>query len=109
MHSIDLLKAYDMVRKETIIKQLNEWNIDIDTARTINSFLSNRYIKVTNQNKVSNPYLLQHGIRQGSSLSCRLFKIYVTSLSIVLNSISDLTHFINADDIILVALAQVNP
>lgn len=76
----DLEKAYDTTWHYGIIKKLYKMGIKGKMIRFINSFLSERYIKVRVGNHVSRPFLQEEGVPQGSVLSVTLFAIAINGV-----------------------------
>ena len=81
----DLEKAYDTTWRFGIIKELFRMGIKGKIIRFINSFLSDRYIKVRVDryikvrvgNYVSQPFFQEEGVPQGSVLSVTLFAVAI--------------------------------
>ena len=76
----DLEKAYDTTWRMGILKQLVKMGIQGNMLKFIQSFLSNRFIKVRVGRSVSKPYLLEEGIPQGSVLSVTCFAVAINSI-----------------------------
>ena len=76
----DLEKAYDTTWRHGIIQQLHNIGIKGNMIRFIDSFLSDRFIKVRNGNQISNPFKLEEGIPQGSVLSVTCFIIAINEI-----------------------------
>ena len=80
----DLQKAYDTTWRHGIIKQLYKMGIKGNMIRFINSFLSERYIKVKVGDKISSPYVQEEGVPQGSVLSVTCFAVAINSIAEVI-------------------------
>ena len=76
----DLEKAYDTTWRYGIVKQLYKMGICGNMIRFIQSFLSNRYLKVKVGNSISSPFLQEEGVPQGSVLSVTLFAVAINSI-----------------------------
>ena len=76
----DLEKAYDTTWRYGIIKQLYNKGIRGNMIRFIESFLTDRLIKVRVGNKLSSSYELEEGVPQGSVLSVTCFAIAIDSI-----------------------------
>ena len=77
---LDLEKAYDSVWKQVILNQLLKLDIKGHLAFYIKNFLENRSIKVKVGNFLSDNFVLDLGVPQGSSLSVTLFLIAVNTI-----------------------------
>ena len=76
----DLEKAYDTTWRYGIIKQLYDKGIRGNMIRFIDSFLTERLIKVRVGNTLSDLYELEEGVPQGSVLSVTCFAIAIDSI-----------------------------
>ena len=76
----DLEKAYDRTWRYGIIKELHKMGIQGKMLRFIDSFLSDRYIKVRVGNDLSRPFLQEEGIPQGSVLSVTCFSVAINNI-----------------------------
>ena len=76
----DLEKAYDTTWRLGILKELSKMGIGGKMIRFIHSFLSDRYIKVRVGNTISEPFLQEEGVPQGSVLSVTLFSIAINGI-----------------------------
>ena len=77
---LDFENAYDKSWKNHILQQLENFKICGHLPHFIQNFLTNRSIKVTVNNQISNSANLEMGVPQGSSLSATLFLISVNSI-----------------------------
>ena len=77
---LDLAKAYDTVWRQVILNQLMRFDIKGHLAFYIKNFLENRKIKVKVGNFLSENFLLDLGVPQGSSLSVTLFLIAINTI-----------------------------
>ena len=76
----DLEKAYDTTWRHGILKKLHNMGIQGNMINFINSFLSERFIKVRVGNTLSNPFLQEEGVPQGSVLSVTCFAIAINDI-----------------------------
>ena len=76
----DLEKAYDSTWRFGIIKALFKMGIKGKIMRFINSFLSDRFIKVRVGNHISKPFPQEEGVPQGSVLSVTLFAVAINEI-----------------------------
>ena len=76
----DLEKAYDTTWRAGILIQLVDWGIVGNMFYCLQDFLSERYMKVRVGSSISNAYLQEEGIPQGSVLSPTLFSIAFNGL-----------------------------
>ena len=95
----DLEKAYDTTWRFGIIKELHNMGIGGNMIRFINSFLSERYIKVRVGNMLSSPYLQEEGIPQGSVLSVTCFSVAINNIVKAVSSPVKCSLFV--DDFVL--------
>ena len=77
---LDIEKAYDTCWKQVILDQLVKFNINGHLAWYIQNFLENRSIKVKIGDKLSEKFLLDLGVPQGSSISCTLFLLAINTI-----------------------------
>ena len=77
---LDLEKAYDSVWKQVILNQLLKFDIKGHLAFYIKSFLEHRSIRVKVGNFLSQTFLLDLGVPQGSSISVTLFLIAINTI-----------------------------
>lgn len=82
---LDLEKAYDTCWKHHILQEIKNFGLRGHLPNFVQNFLSNRKIKVKIDNVFSNPFLLEMGLPQGSSLSVTLFLIAINSITKFLN------------------------
>ena len=76
----DLEKAYDTTWRFGILKQLHKMGIRGRMVNFIHSFLSVRLIKLRVGNTLSQPFMQEEGIPQGSVLSVTLFSVAINSI-----------------------------
>ena len=76
----DLEKAYDTTWRLGIIKRLQEIGIKGNMINFLQSFLSDRYIKVRVGSSLSSSFEMEEGVPQGSVLSVTCFAIAIDSI-----------------------------
>merc|ERR1711862_1040873 len=77
---LDIEKAYDMLWRYSITKAMSELGFTGNLPNFIINFLSDRYIRVRVGDKLSDAFLIENGIPQGSVLSCLLFSMIINSI-----------------------------
>ncbi|KAI5738828.1 hypothetical protein M8J77_011653 [Diaphorina citri] len=77
---LDVQKAYDMTWRYKILKKLHTLGISGYLLRYLSKFLYNRRIRVKCNGILSDTFLLENGIIQGSSLSPLLFIVFMDDL-----------------------------
>ena len=92
---IDLEKAYDMVWRHLVLSTLKRLGLKGNLPKFIKNFLSNRKIKVRIGDFLSQDFLLENGLPQGSVLSCMLFSIIINS---IFEGIHNITESLFCDD-----------
>ena len=78
--SLDLKKAFDFVNHEILLQKLYHYGFRSKMFKLLTSYLSECYICVKIDGKVSSSRLLDHGVPQGSILGPVLFLLYVNDL-----------------------------
>lgn len=76
----DLEKAYDTTWRTGIMKQLHKMGMCGRMVRFIHSFLTDRFFKVRVGNSLSQPFVQEEGVPQGSVLSVTLFSVAINSV-----------------------------
>jgi ribonuclease HI/exonuclease III len=76
----DLEKAYDTTWRYGILRQLHDWGIRGHMAHFLSNFLNDRYFRVRVGDCLSERYLQENGVPQGSVLSVTLFAVAVNSV-----------------------------
>ena len=77
---LDIEKAYDMLWRYSIAQALRELGLVGHLPKFIMNFLNNRSIRVRIGDILSEAFLIENGIPQGSVLSCILFLIVINSI-----------------------------
>ena len=75
--ALDYTKAFDLVWRDGLLVKMMSLNIRGKIINWIKHFLNNRNNIIKIENVTSNPYCLDNGIPQGSSLSPTLFLIMI--------------------------------
>ena len=106
-------KAYDSVWHDGLFSQLERLNIRGNFLAIIKDMYKNSHCAVKIQNKVTNFFKCEKGVRQGCPLSPILFNIFINTLALDLdNSSTDSLELPNgsrisclmyADDVILIS------
>ncbi|XP_062534266.1 uncharacterized protein LOC134203408 [Armigeres subalbatus] len=99
--SLDLSKAYDTTWRYGILRTLKSWRIRGRMLNLLQSFLSERTFQVSIGGHMSQEYLLENGVPQGSVLSVTLFLVAMQPIFRVLPAGVEILLY--ADDILLVA------
>jgi exonuclease III len=95
---LDLSAAFDTIDHSILLERLSSWFGITSTALSwLKSYLLNRSFHVNIDKFKSSPYLLLHGVPQGSVLGPLLFILYTTPLSTVISE-SSTHHQLYADD-----------
>ena len=76
----DLEKAYDTTWRQGIINKIYKMGIRGNMIKFLDSFLSNRYIKVKVGSSLSSPFIQEEGVPQGSVLSVTCFAIAINEI-----------------------------
>ena len=111
---IDFKKAYDTVNRAKLLNKLQEIGVSGTFLRNIQALYSKTEYKIKLKNKVLEAISSNLGLKQGCPLSPLLFNIYISDLGSYLStSDSDpklhgtyISHFLYADDLVLVATSK---
>lgn len=77
---IDFKKAFDTVWRDGLFYKMLQNNIGGSFAKLIQNMYSNTYIQIKLDNKVSEPFHDNIGVKQGCMLSPSLFKLFIGDL-----------------------------
>ena len=69
----DLEKAYDTTWRYGILKKMHEWGFRGQLPFFVKNFLEECYFRVRIDNTLSNQFVMENGVPQGSTLSVNLF------------------------------------
>lgn len=97
----DLEKAYDMTWRHGVLEKMYRWGFRGNLPKFIQSFLSDRRLRVRNGDMLSTSRFLENGIPQGSTLSVTLFAIAVNDLAASLQP--EIGKCMYVDDIVIFA------
>ena len=110
---LDFKKAYDSVWHDGLFSQLERLNIRGNFLAIIEDMYKNSHCAVKIQNKVTNFFKCEKGVRQGCPLTPVLFNIFINTLARDLdNSSTDSLELLNGsrrsclvyvDDVILIS------
>jgi len=78
--ALDLEKAYDMVWRNRALKIIQESDINGKMFIFLRNFLKNRTIQVKAHNELSNIYLTENGLPQGSVISVTMFLLAINNI-----------------------------
>ena len=82
---LDFPKAFDSVNHELLIFKLHNFGLEDGTLHWINSYLLNRELSVRIKGNVSDPFLANYEVPQGSHLGALLFILLLMTLLVVSN------------------------
>lgn len=78
--ALDLEKAYEMVWKHRVLVLPEQFEVKGNLLSFVKNFLTKRTIRVKIDNTLSEPYLTENGLPQGSVLSVILFFISINNV-----------------------------
>ena len=111
---IDFSKAFDTIPRDKLLNKLLGYDIKGNFFNTIKNIYTNDRACVKINNKITNVFNINQGVRQGCILSPLLFNIFMSDLPEILDSANqkanpESTHpncLIWADDIILLSESE---
>lgn len=77
----DIKGAFDMTWRYGILKEIYDYGIRGTLPKFIESFLKGRTFRVRVGDSLSNLKVLENGVPQGSTLSCKLFNIAINRIA----------------------------
>jgi hypothetical protein len=84
---LDLRKAYDLVPHERLFYKLKKFGLGDKMVNFIRRMYDNTYMRVRVNNRLTEPFKYERGVRQGCPTSPLLFNIYIND---ILDNISPL-------------------
>jgi hypothetical protein len=78
---IDFKTAYDKVNRNQLYKAMLELSIPLKLVRLTQAMMDDTTAKVKVQNKLSESFRIQTGLRQGDALACILFNIALEKIT----------------------------
>ena len=76
----DMEKAYDTTWRHGVLKKFHKMGVKGNMLRFLNSFLSNRYLKVRVGSTLSSSFCQEEGVPQGSVLSVTCFAVAINGI-----------------------------
>ena len=111
---IDFSKAFNTIPRNHLLQKLLNYNIKGNFFNTIRNIYANDMACVKVENKLTEQFKINQGVRQGCVLSPTLFNIYMSDLTTHLNAAQgklrigtdDISCLIWADDIVLLSESE---
>jgi hypothetical protein len=80
MFTLDVQGAFDAVLKRRLLRRMTEQGWPLSLLQLIDSFLSDRQLRVRLEKETTGNYRAKCGTSQGSSLSLVLYMLYLAEL-----------------------------
>ena len=82
--ALDQEKAYDKIRHDYLWAALERFNVPQNFIQTVKALYSHAHTHVAINGKLSRPFKITRGVRQGDPLSCALFNLAIEPLACTL-------------------------
>ena len=112
---IDFKKAYDLVNRDKLLETLRGYDIGGKLWNNIQAIYKSVQYTIKIKNSAMDPISSNLGLKQGCPLSPLLFNLYINEIAKHLSPTADdsillqnekVTHFMYADDLIIVAATK---
>ena len=108
---IDASKAFDRIDYHTLFKKLMKHGTPLYLVKFLCYWCINQRFSIMWGGKLSDPFKIRNGLRQGGLLSPHLYNLYVYDLSVSLNGLAVgcyaggqlINHLYYADDLVIIA------
>lgn len=94
---LDLSAAFDTIDHNLLLKDLKDSGINGNALLLVDSYLNERFQKVSLNDSVSKQLKLSYGVPQGSVLGPVLFSLYSSKLAMIMSA-HDVRYHLYADD-----------
>src|SRR6185369_5544961 len=103
MASFDISKAFDSVNLESLNRALTRIKLSRNIKKIILNLLSNRSLKISTSQGLTNPLSVFNGLDQGEVLSPLLWTIFYDPLITKLQNLGTATVLAYMDDLAILA------
>ena len=111
---IDFKSAYDSIWRDALLYKIKKDGIDGLFYKIIRNMYSETKIQIKCNNKLSVPIMVKKGVKQGDSLSCILFNMFLNDLTKIFNYECEpveigerkVNHLLYADDLVLISQSK---